>query len=105
MIIGSDVESDPLPVQPEGRRHFPPRAAFHLIRHRPALNHAPGSRTDCQIAGPAQIGLIQMACSVDPNENLAKAEWRIREAAGRGAQIVCLQELFRSQYFCREENA
>jgi N-carbamoylputrescine amidase len=46
-----------------------------------------------------------MACSADPAENLAKAEWRIREAAGRGAQIVCLQELFRSQYFCREENA
>ena len=46
-----------------------------------------------------------MACSVDPNENFAKAIWRIREAAGRGAQIVCLQELFRSQYFCREENA
>jgi N-carbamoylputrescine amidase len=52
-----------------------------------------------------RVGLIQMACSVDPNENLAKAEWRIREAAGRGAQIICLQELFRSQYFCREENA
>jgi N-carbamoylputrescine amidase len=46
-----------------------------------------------------------MACSPDPNENFAKAEWRIREAAARGAQIVCLQELFRSQYFCREENA
>src|SRR5437899_2308218 len=46
-----------------------------------------------------------MACSPDPCENLAKAEWRIREAAGRGAQIICLQELFRSQYFCREENA
>ncbi len=52
-----------------------------------------------------RIGLIQMACSTDPNENLAKAEWRIREAAGNGAQIVCVQELFRSQYFCREENA
>ena len=52
-----------------------------------------------------RVGLIQMACSTDPNENLAKAEWRIREAAGRGAQIICLQELFRSQYFCREENA
>ena len=46
-----------------------------------------------------------MACSRDPGENLAKAEWRIREAAGKGAQIVCLQELFRSQYFCREEDA
>jgi N-carbamoylputrescine amidase len=52
-----------------------------------------------------RIGLVQMACSKDPNENLAKAEWRIREAAGKGAQIVCLQELFRSQYFCREEDA
>jgi N-carbamoylputrescine amidase len=50
-----------------------------------------------------------MACSQDPAENLAKTEWRIREAAapaGRpGAQIVCVQELFRSQYFCREEKA
>ena len=46
-----------------------------------------------------------MACSRDPAENLAKAEWRIREAAGRGAQIICLEELFRSQYFCREEDA
>jgi N-carbamoylputrescine amidase len=51
-----------------------------------------------------RIGLVQMACSLDPNENLAKAEWRIREAAGKGAQIVCLQELFRSQYFCRQED-
>ena len=46
-----------------------------------------------------------MSCGLDPNENLAKAEWRVREAAGQGAQIICLQELFRSQYFCREENA
>jgi N-carbamoylputrescine amidase len=51
------------------------------------------------------VGLIQMSCSLDPNENLARAESRAREAAGRGAQILCLQELFRSQYFCREENA
>src|ERR1044071_6968847 len=46
-----------------------------------------------------------MQCSPDPSENLAKAEERIRAAAGRGAQIVCLPELFRSQYFCREEDA
>jgi len=52
-----------------------------------------------------RVGLIQMACACDPNENLSKAGWRIREAAGRGAQIICVQELFRSQYFCREENA
>ena len=52
-----------------------------------------------------KIGLVQMGCGADPNQNFAKAEWKIREAAGRGAQIVCLPELFRSQYFCREENA
>jgi N-carbamoylputrescine amidase len=52
-----------------------------------------------------RIGLVQMSCSTNADENLAKAQTGIREAAGRGAQIVCLQELFRSQYFCREENA
>ena len=51
-----------------------------------------------------RVGLIQMACSLDPNENLAKAEWRIREAAAKGAQIICVQELFRSQYFCQTED-
>lgn len=50
-------------------------------------------------------GLVQMSCSPDPRENLEKAVQRIREAAAGGAQIVCLQELFTSQYFCREEDA
>src|SRR5215472_14024653 len=52
-----------------------------------------------------RVGLVQMSCSLDPGENLAKAQAKIHEAAARGAQIVCLQELFRSQYFCREEDA
>jgi N-carbamoylputrescine amidase len=56
-------------------------------------------------SGKFRVGLIQMSCALDPNENLEKARWKIREAAAGGAQIVCLQELFRSQYFCREENA
>ncbi|HML16733.1 MAG TPA: carbon-nitrogen hydrolase [Bryobacteraceae bacterium] len=55
-------------------------------------------------AGKFRVGLVQMSCALDPNQNFAKAQWKIREAAGRGAQIICLQELFRSQYFCREEN-
>ncbi len=46
-----------------------------------------------------------MSCSTDPEENLQKAIGKIRDAAAQGAQVVCLQELFRSQYFCREENA
>ena len=52
-----------------------------------------------------RIGLIQMPCGLDPQANLDHAVDKIREAAGKGAQIVCLQELFRSQYFCREEDA
>ncbi|MGO9893967.1 MAG: carbon-nitrogen hydrolase [Bryobacteraceae bacterium] len=54
---------------------------------------------------PFKIGLIQMSCSPDAEANLAKAVARIRQAAADGARIVCAQELFRSRYFCREENA
>ena len=52
-----------------------------------------------------RVGLVQMSCSPGPEENLTKAVRRVEEAAAQGAQIVCLQELFRSQYFCREEDA
>jgi N-carbamoylputrescine amidase len=51
------------------------------------------------------IGLVQMRCGLDPRENLDKAAERIVEASKQGAQIVCLQELFRSQYFCQKEDA
>ena len=51
------------------------------------------------------VGLVQRKCSTDPAANLESTIEAIREAARRGAQIVCLEELFRSQYFCREENA
>lgn len=50
------------------------------------------------------VGLVQMRCSADPTENLATAVARVDEAAQRGAQIVCLQELFRSPYFCQRED-
>ena len=45
-----------------------------------------------------------MTCDQKPESNLKKAVIRIEEAARRGAQIVCLQELFRSQYFCQAED-
>jgi len=51
------------------------------------------------------IGLVQMACSHDPDENLLKAERFIVQAAKQGARIICLPELFRSQYFCQREDA
>jgi N-carbamoylputrescine amidase len=50
------------------------------------------------------VGLVQMSCEVKPEINLKKAIARIGEAAKRGARIVCLQELFRSQYFCQIED-
>ena len=45
-----------------------------------------------------------MQCGTDPAANMAKAIARIRDAAKQGAQIVCLPELFRSQYFCQAED-
>ncbi|MDQ2936079.1 MAG: carbon-nitrogen hydrolase [Acidobacteriota bacterium] len=51
-----------------------------------------------------KVGLIQMSCDQKPESNLKKAIARIGEAAKTGAQIICLQELFRSQYFCQTED-
>jgi N-carbamoylputrescine amidase len=55
---------------------------------------------------PSQLtlGLIQMRMSADPEQNFARAVDRIREAARRGAHVICLPELFRSYYFCQVEN-
>lgn len=50
------------------------------------------------------VGLVQMSCSDHPQENLDKAVSKIVQAAKQGAQIVCLQELFRSRYFCQTED-
>ena len=50
------------------------------------------------------LGLVQMSCDEEPANNVEKAIARIRDAAKRGAEIVCLQELFRSRYFCQRED-
>jgi N-carbamoylputrescine amidase len=54
--------------------------------------------------GQLRIGLIQMACEQDPAANLEKAATRVEQAANDGAQIVCLQELYRSWYPCQSED-
>ncbi len=56
------------------------------------------------MAQKVKIGLVQNRCTVSGEENLAAAERGIREAAQRGAQIICLQELFTSLYFCQVED-
>jgi N-carbamoylputrescine amidase len=50
------------------------------------------------------IALVQMRCSPDPAANLQTAITRVRDAAKQGGKIVCLPELFRSQYFCQSED-
>jgi hypothetical protein len=51
-----------------------------------------------------KVGLVQMTCTAGKEQNLQKAISKVREAAGQGAQIVCLQELFTSLYFCDVED-
>jgi N-carbamoylputrescine amidase len=49
------------------------------------------------------IGLVQLRCTPDPEENTRRAIAGVREAAAQGAQVICLPELFRSLYFCQSE--
>lgn len=51
-----------------------------------------------------EIGIVQLACSSDPVENMARTLTAVKEAAQNGAQVVVLQELFRSLYFCDVED-
>ena len=53
---------------------------------------------------PFTIGLVQMAADVDARVNLSKAVNFVREAAKAGARVICLPELFRTQYFCQRED-
>jgi N-carbamoylputrescine amidase len=50
------------------------------------------------------VGVVQMRCTADPKRNQAAAEAAIREAARKGATLVCLPELYRSLYFCQTED-
>src|SRR3569833_2531969 len=50
------------------------------------------------------VGLVQMRMGPDPDINLDTAIVHIREAARRGANIICLPELFRAQYYCQRED-
>jgi N-carbamoylputrescine amidase len=56
------------------------------------------------MASAFTIGLVQMSCGRDPDANLAKAVARVEEAARAGARVVCLPELYRSQYFAQKED-
>jgi N-carbamoylputrescine amidase len=51
-----------------------------------------------------KVGIVQMSCNASKEQNLSKAIKKIKEAAVHGAQIICLQELFTSLYFCDVED-
>src|SRR5688500_14734583 len=65
--------------------HFVLPRGLSILRHMPKKNRAGDVIT---------VGLVQMSCVPEPEKNLKKAIAGIKEAAERGAQIVCLQELF-----------
>ena len=56
------------------------------------------------MADSYRVGLVQMQCGPDPEQNLEHAMEMVREAAGKGANVVCLPELFITQYFCQRED-
>ena len=57
------------------------------------------------MAGSFRVGLVQMSAGPDPDENLRRALAKVADAAKQGAQLVCLPELFQTQYFCQREDA
>jgi N-carbamoylputrescine amidase len=57
------------------------------------------------LADKFRVGLVQMSATPDPDKNLQRAIDRLQQAAAKGAQIVCLPELFQTQYFCQREDA
>jgi len=61
---------------------------------------APRKQNDSTV----QVGLTQMACTSDTKENLQRQVALAERAAKQGAQIICTQEMFRSQYFCQVED-
>jgi len=79
-------------VQPSGWSNINTGPAVTLVKKMP--NHK-----------TIIIGLIQASCSADPSKNLQDTIQKISSASAKGAQIICLQELFRSRYFCQVEDA
>src|ERR1051325_616619 len=75
-------------------------APAHRIKVSADLVKASGGSTPTKIT----LGLLQHACGTDPDANLDKALSLAEQAAKKGANIICTQELFRSQYFCQAEN-
>ena len=62
-------------------------------------------REEEDLADNFRVGLVQMSATPDPDKNLQRAIDRLHQASAKGAQVVCLPELFRTQYFCQRQDA
>jgi len=65
----------------------------------------PGPKLEKQVPDKFTVALIQMSCGPEPADNLAKALDRVAQAARKGVHVVCLPELFQTEYFCQREDA
>jgi N-carbamoylputrescine amidase len=86
-------------MRPQRCRLDPPRNL--ILEPRPNLCKL----SPMQSASKFKVGLVQMAASADSEDNLARAVSLVEKAARLGAEVICLPELFRSQYFCQREDA
>src|SRR6266852_7731345 len=71
------------------------------------MTHSPPLAPDVKLkimSNKCTVVLVQMRCTTSAEENLSRAIETIREASARGAQIISLHELFRTEYFCRKED-
>jgi len=82
----------------------PPPPAGSTLRARAACRTQRPVVASRPLRRPLTLGLVQMRCAESPAENLERALRGIDEAADRGAELVCLPELFRSRYFCQSED-
>lgn len=108
MVIGSPEPDQIRPSLTSDLDRLAPPAGFRG-RTGPEEAAGPAARDRRQsgaaAAGAFTIGLVQMACAPTSARNCEAAEEAIREAAGQGAEVVCLQELFATPYFCQREDA
>lgn len=68
------------------------------------VSHNKGNSLAASQSRRYAVGLVQMSMSNDPDDNLRRAIQKVGEAAAKGAKVICLPELFRSQYFCQRED-
>src|ERR1035437_4754414 len=104
-----DRRNNLLEVRESRRTAFAPHRALWYSRARLHIRRDAACRVSAEFGEKVPekftVALIQMSCGAEPADNLAKALDRVAEAARKGADVVCLPELFQTQYFCQREDA